>query len=41
MKNVQKYTIQGDPEQREYLTELEALTARAARNLEGSVVASK
>lgn len=41
MKNVPKFTIEGDPERREYLTELEALTARASRNLEGQVVPSK
>jgi hypothetical protein len=41
MKSVTKYAIEGDPESREYLTELEALTARAARNLDGQVVSSK
>ena len=38
MKNVQQYSITGDPEQRKYLTEREALTARDTRGLTGDVV---
>jgi len=38
MKSVQRYSIQGDPEAREYLTEREALTAADTRNLDGKVV---
>lgn len=38
MAKVQKYTIQGDPEAKEYLTEREALTAADTRNLDGTVV---
>lgn len=38
MKSVQMYTIEGDPEAREYLTEREAMTASDTRNLDGAVV---
>lgn len=38
MKNVQQYSITDDPEQRKYLTEREALTAKDTRNLSGDVV---
>jgi hypothetical protein len=36
--NVQKYTITGDPESKEYLTEHEALVAATTRGLTGKVV---
>lgn len=38
MKSVQMYSIEGDPEAREYLTEREAMTAADTRNLDGKVV---
>jgi hypothetical protein len=37
-QGVVKYTIQGDPEGRRYLTEKEAKDARTARDLAGAVV---
>lgn len=41
MKGVQKYVIEDDPESKEYLTELEAITAAKTRNLDGRVVPSR
>jgi hypothetical protein len=38
MKGVQKYTIEGDPNGTEYLTEREALAAKSVQGLTGDVV---
>lgn len=38
---VQTYEIENDPEQIKYLTERDAITQKAARELEGAVVPSK
>lgn len=41
LKTVQTYEIEGDPEQIKYLTERDAITQKAARELSGAVVPSK
>ena len=38
MKTVQQYEIQGDPENKTYITEREAITAKNVRQLPGTVV---
>lgn len=38
MKTVQQYEITGDPENKTYLTEREAITAKNVRQLSGDVV---
>jgi hypothetical protein len=37
MKSVQMYQIEGDPENKKYMTEREAITAKNVRQLEGIV----